>query len=505
MTEPPQDREGLARALIGTLVHIEHAVGPVHLLRSEERLADMLNRSSFDVEPAARKHVLSAVGASSDPSVLVQASALVAAGRLSWSDLCAAWEESPGAAPWLTARLSAIPTGSPFVDRARSDIEDAELTSAFLACCPEVRGPNALTRAGALTDIRLDGSCWVAKQRARSTGLPEEVAHEAIIERMDLVLRGDGTFSASVSSDLEVVVPSQQRVVSTPDWTLERRLQGPTLEALFLDGSAQTHHLAAVRTLSESLLERGIEWGDLSPRNILVLPSVSGRTTLGLVDFEKVRLADPPLGGHAAFQFVRAGMAIEEFGPLCTPEEMDCLFGNSWLDGTRPHQPRRELTHLLRHRGVSADDVAAVDEVDTLIWQVRKPLVTHLGRLLPGTINIRLQHYTACLGRGARSYVLEHLLTAGLVRSLELGSFESAVAAASRVVADLEDLAVEAEFVRRWTAATGTTTPWSPLAAESALTKAEFWIDRFATACTDTEMANVLSWSGLQDRAGHGR
>lgn len=503
MSHAEPDSEALAASVVRRLKRVAGAAGAATLTQTENRLVCFLRAASFDAEPERRRRTLCSAAATVDPSVVVQMCALVGYGRLRWSDLNTWWERFANALPWVVARLSADPRAS-FDDIAPLvDLNDSRLTCAYLACCPEERGPNALTRAGAIIDLRLGSSTWVGKVRSSSANaLAEEEARQAIIERLRLRPRGDGSVSAAIESNIEVVVPHALHVPSAQTWTLEARLEGTTVEGLLLQAMLSGHHLDAIRKLCSHLLEHGILWGDLSPRNILVTDLPDGGIAFGLVDFEKVRIANGAQRGDDAYEFLRAGMAIEEFAPLCTDDAMVRLFGSDWLDGTRLHRPRRELSHFLHHRGVSAGDPTVVDEMDRLVWQVRRPLNAASGRVLPGAINIRLQHYAACLGLAERSYVLEHLLTAGFVRCLELDLFEVAVAAATDVIAHLEDVAVDAEAVRRWRAVAGGPVPGGP--PENDLVDIEAWIEALATESTRSAMMAVIERRPFADRVPHG-
>lgn len=486
----------IASCLVARCAAAGEGVGPRRLTRTRHQTERVLQAAGVDSVDDGCALDFFAMAASIDLSTFVQASALVSSRRLTWSHFHEAWNHSPQDVPWLIASAVAGADIGP-AGRVRRGAR-IEPTRAFLAACPEERGPNALTRAGAVTRWSHDGVASVAKKRLLSTGrLDEHVARKAIAERLDLRPSHPGCRGGVLTADLEVLVPDGTLVPTAPGWTLETRMVGPTVEDLLLGPGLEPRHLTALRTLGSSLLELGIEWGDLSPRNIVVVDSQGSRLVLALVDFEKVRLADRPFDAEACFEYVRSGTAIEEFGPLCADAEMKALFGERWLDGTRPHRHRRELAHLLQHLGVSAHDPAAVDEVDRLIWLVRQPSITRAGRTLPGAINIRLQHYAACLGYGDRSYVLEHLLTAGFVNCLGVGMFDSSVPVAHDVVAQLEDLAVEAEIGRRWQLAVGRA-PDENTTVQEVLALVD-WIQSFASASTYSEVKRVLD---LAPRAG---
>lgn len=482
----------LAARLVAGWERAAGGAGIARLPRTERRLAHVLEAGGFDAEGGARKDALSAMADSVDPSVFVQVSALVRSGRLSWRDLVAAWERRPEQVPWLVAAVVAGADPAAVVGANAPADPEIELSPAFLASCPEERGPNALTRAGGVTSLQCDGLAMVAKRRVPSTArLDEQEAKRAIAERLELQPSVHGFRRGALTDDLHVVVPDGAPAPTAPGWTLETRIVGPTIEDLLLGGGPASHHLVAIKALGSTLLARGVEWGDLSPRNIIVMDSLDDPLVLGLVDFEKVRLADRPLGADDCFQFVRSGTAIEEFGPLCTDHEMELLFGTSWLDGTRAHRPRRELAHLLDHRGISPGDPAAVDIADRLIWQIRRPSTTRRGPVLPGAINIRLQHYAACLGMGDRSYELEHLLTAGFVHCLDVGLFDVAVDVAADVVGHLEDLAVEAEVDRRWELVTHARLRPEPPSSD--IVAVERWIEGLAAASTRSEAEDALA------------
>jgi len=140
----------------------------------------------------------------------------------------------------------------------------------------------------------------------------------------------------------------------------------------------------------------------MSPRNILV-DETGGRTLYHLVDFEKTDFADGPLEEAERVRACRTQFCVEEFGVLCTEEELmrtfDGLFApQEWDlddDAPLPWPPRVEVAALLSGRGIDHVATGAFNRLDQALLAIRsprrQPRTEELAR--PGILGFRVEHY----------------------------------------------------------------------------------------------------------------
>ncbi|MBQ0828094.1 hypothetical protein [Streptomyces tagetis] len=317
----------------------------------------------------------------------------------------------------------------------------------FVESRHEVPGPNARLRQGIVKSWHLPDGTRVISKRANPAKpgrfAQEQVAYRAIAAR----LAGEITFGRDRRLRLAPLLATIHDGTSGHVYALWQWAPGKTAESMLLAPGEHTSLLRDYRDLMDALLERGILWGDLSPRNVLV----HGRTH-HLVDFEKTQVPrETPVPHGDRGDYCRGQVGVEELGVLCPEEQVRaCLHG--YLDpdvwdfdapGPVPFSPRPEVTAVLAGRGITDPDLGTYNRTDRQIWQVRSPdrePATGQPRY-PGLVNFRVEHYLSCAGRtDADDY--DRKTTEILIAGRRLGCFDAAVQA----VADAADEA-ERQFV----------------------------------------------------------
>ncbi|MFJ3713451.1 hypothetical protein [Streptomyces sp. NPDC090053] len=323
--------------------------------------------------------------------------------------------------------------------------------SDFVESQHEVPGPNARLRQGIVKSWRLPDGTRVISKRANPAKpgrfAQEQFAYRAIASR----LAGGIAFGRNRRLQLAPLLATIRDGASGHEHAIWQWAPGETAESMLLAPGEHTSLLRDYRDLMDALLDRGILWGDLSPRNVLVHGHVHH-----LVDFEKTQVPgdDTPVPHADRGAYCRGQIGVEELGVLCREDEVRaCLHG--YLDPDRwdfdapcpvPFPPRPEVTAVLAGRGVTDPDLGTYNRTDRQIWQVRSPDLDPVSGLLryPGLVNFRVEHYLSCAGRtDADDY--DRKTTEILIAGRRHSCFDEAVQALAGAVDEAERQFVVAE------------------------------------------------------------
>ena len=318
--------------------------------------------------------------------------------------------------------------------------------SAFIENQHEVPGPNARVRQGIVRSWYLPDGTRVASKRANPLKPGRFEREQRTVRR----LAGLGPIDVGRSRKAKVAPPlatvrADGRVYAISCW-----VPGESLETALLDRNDHREVLRHYRDLMDALLDHGVLWGDLSPRNVLRDGDV-----FHLVDFEKSVLLDRPITAEERVLYCRGQVGVEELGVLCSPQDVKwCLRGyfdpDAWdLNSASPlpFPQRPEVADVLRGRGVPQPSLGQYNRTDTEIFDVRSPEddPTTGGWRYPGLVNFRVEHYLSCAGRtdaGDFDRKTTEVLIAGRVH----GCFEEVMRAVEENVDEVERLFVLAEF-----------------------------------------------------------
>ncbi|KPI03002.1 hypothetical protein OK074_5152 [Actinobacteria bacterium OK074] len=368
--------------------------------------------------------------------------------------------------------------------------------SDFVESQHEVPGPNARLRQGIVKSWRLPDGTRVISKRANPAKpgrfAQEQFAYRAIASR----LGGPVTFGRDRRLQLATLLATVRDGASGHVYAVWRWVPGETAESMLLAPGEHTSLLRDYRDLMDALLDRGILWGDLSPRNVLVHGPVHR-----LVDFEKTQVPgeDIPVPHGDRVAYCRGQVGVEELGVLRPEDEVRaCLHGyldpGTWdfdAPGPVPFPPRPEVTAVLAGRGVTDPDLGTYNRTDQQIWQVRSPdLDPATGQpRYPGLVNFRVEHYLSCADRAdADDY--DRKTTEILIAGRRHGCFDEAVGAVADAVDEAERQFVVAEVAELLTGNdTGpVTAPHTAIRALvdriDALDTARQDPDTFRSACT---------------------
>lgn len=337
----------------------------------------------------------------------------------------------------------------------------------FIENQSEVPGPNARVRQGVVKTWFLPDGTQVASKRENPLKpgrfRRELRAYGEVVHRMGIApgvaLQMPNRSPGDSFRELSVppIVALMRDGASGRVYSVSRWVAGPTLESILLvrtAGSERTKLLVDYRDLMDALFERGILWGDLSPRNVLVSRG-KDKEVFHLVDFEKTEVGSAPISTADRARYCRGQMGVEELGVLCTREEVrEVLNGyfdpSEWdLDSTEPvpFPLRPEVAAVLRGRGVTSPCLGLYNQTDLEIFDVRSPDLDPISqaRRYPGSVNFRVEHYLSCAGnREAGDY--DRKTTEVLIHARRYGCFEEALRVVSFAADALERRFVITEF-----------------------------------------------------------
>src|ERR1022692_70824 len=338
--------------------------------------------------------------------------------------------------------------------------------SRFIEHQPEVPGPNARIRQGVVKTWFLPDGTQVASKRENPLK-PDRFQHEQysyqeILRRLGLapgesLSLGAGADGRSRELSVAPVLAVLRDGAAGRIYSISRWVQGTPLESILLaspSGPDRIGHLRNFRDLMDLLLDHGVLWGDLSPRNVL-LSRHHDREVFHMVDFEKAIVQDFPVSVDDRVVYCRGQVAVEELGVLCTAEEVrECFDGYfdpaTWDLASIGHVPfklRPEVAAVLRGRGITEPPLSVYNRTDLEIFDVRSPDLEPVTgrRRYPGQMNFRVEHYLSCAGHH-RADDYDRIATEVLIAGRRHGCFESALQAVTMAVDAVERAFVVTEF-----------------------------------------------------------
>ena len=179
----------------------------------------------------------------------------------------------------------------------------------------------------------------------------------------------------------------------------------PTLEWVLLNekcAKKRERYLVACRMVLDSLYEKGIVWGDMAPRNILV--EMDGDIIkFFLLDFEKTYFTEESVPLSARIEHARGPMCVEEFGAICSQEEVEKCFRGYFFPSLWDYESiepvdlirsKREVLDILSGRGIKHPSVGKYNSTEREIMGVRFPFLRLDGREeYPLHISFKIDHY----------------------------------------------------------------------------------------------------------------
>jgi 4-aminobutyrate aminotransferase-like enzyme/predicted nucleotidyltransferase len=298
--------------------------------------------------------------------------------------------ESPGAATLYCY----VPSTSSITPNSANDAARSTLA---IPRCLDLLGCNSLVRKGLMKLLPHDGKLFVTKRanpdkpgRFKNdliAALRLKTEIEESVSSFSVAIVGDtGIGEVQVSflcPDLIVGNRKNGRLYS-----ISEHCDGETLEEALIKlapgNQLRQQHLLNIRALLDQLYSQGVIWGDLAPRNIIVVSSSSNRWSYLLLDFEKTLFQDGPVPNELRVEHCRGPMCVEEFGAVCTLDEVVATFSpyfdpSTWsIHSTVPipfTKPKREILDLLADCADRSKVLGDYNRVELEAFAARFPIV----------------------------------------------------------------------------------------------------------------------------------
>ncbi|NTF66010.1 hypothetical protein [Rhizobium rhizogenes] len=319
--------------------------------------------------------------------------------------------------------------------------------SRFVETQPDLAGANALIRQGVVKVWRLPGGTPVVSKRADPYAARRQVRELENYGRLKEhlgIAPGERSF---LEGDLHLVLEAPFAVVgdagSGATYALMTHLGQSTMEDALLFGSdrERKEHLANYAKIFHALLDRGILWEDMSPRNIVCLPGITNG--YGLIDFEKTSFISRP-SDTERLRLCRGHFLAEELIAFATPEQITESFGDffdpkTWdlaSQAPLPFPARSDVTDILEEQGVPLT-LGVYNTVERLLIRVRSPQECGQTKLYPARITAKLQHLLSCTGAAVpRDY--DRRVNEVLIAYRNTSEFASIITELSELVIALE-------------------------------------------------------------------
>lgn len=284
--------------------------------------------------------------------------------------------------------------------------------SSFINSHYDLPGVNSLVRRGLVKSIILDNDCTVVTKcnnpNKKGKFLKEQSNILSLIKILHLDEEDSYIQLINKKSIMKVVRPLIvfADVESQKFYSMSRFIDGHTLEEILLnihDLSLRSSYLNDVRAILDTLYSKGILWGDLAPRNIIIRENQDSREYF-LLDFEKTEILDHVVTLSERKNHCRGPMCVEEFGAVCSREEIEeCFKGyfvpKEWC--TEPgiqitlHKPKPDFISILEIRGEKKPDMAQYNKLELEIMDIRFPFFEDSSNKIkyPLYTGFKIDHY----------------------------------------------------------------------------------------------------------------
>lgn len=232
---------------------------------------------------------------------------------------------------------------------------------------------------------------------------------------------------------------------------------GTPLEELMLDeddAGMRPTYLDHYRRMLDALYDRGIMWGDMSPRNVVVRRE--GRDIIyHILDFEKTLVSDGPAITAERVKHCIESNCIEELGNVCTLQEVsECFRGYCEWEGREVESeealsfvPRPKMADLLAGRGLRHMTLDVYSRLHLEVMSVRAPFTdpTTGERYFPAHLNHKIENYLR--GTNYRDFAdHDRKTTEVLIAARRHDCFHAAVRVLTQATSRVEDALLEEEF-----------------------------------------------------------
>lgn len=187
-------------------------------------------------------------------------------------------------------------------------------------------------------------------------------------------------------------------------YSITKYQDGKTLEEVIItekNTEKRKAHLVNATAILEHLYAKGIIWGDMAPRNIIVSEK-NDEIYYYILDFEKTKILNGSVPFESRVENARGPMCVEEFGAICSREEVEAAFKDyfepgRWDLNTKDKipfvKPKRELIDILEHSGKKDYSFGDYNSLELQVMDVRFPYQYDNKLLYPLYASFKIDHY----------------------------------------------------------------------------------------------------------------
>ncbi len=240
-------------------------------------------------------------------------------------------------------------------------------------------------------------------------------------------------------------------------YALSMFIDGVSLEDLLIkegNQSARHNYLAHYRLILDALYDKGIVWGDMSPRNIIV-KQTEQNISYHILDFEKTQVMDKPISLENRKEYCRGQICAEELCAICSIEEAhECFRGyfniKEWdFDSkkTSGFPKRPEVVDILYGRDIYNATLGEYNRTDremiNLLIHGTNPV--NKKRRFPSHLKFKVEHYLSCANYAdAKDY--ERKITEVLFAAKRYDCFGDIIVLLDEIISKVEGAFLKEEF-----------------------------------------------------------
>lgn len=284
----------------------------------------------------------------------------------------------------------------------------------FIDSCLDLEGINSIVRKGLIKKFQISKGrdVIVKKNNPDKVGrFQKEISNYCkIMERLGIVVQGDA-YSFKGESGRDVLLKMLHPIAFFLDnstgnyYSISPFQEGTTLEEILrtvFNSEQRAEHLCNIKKILNILYEKGILWGDMAPRNIII-KQVDDTWEYYIFDFEKTEViqAGDSIQEEKKIEHHRGPMCVEEFGAVCSEEEIQQTFGEyfrprEWdlvSQAPVPFKQKREIVDLLKFRGKTSVNLGEYNALEREVIPVRGPLDQNSRRIYAIDPSFKIDHY----------------------------------------------------------------------------------------------------------------
>ena len=294
--------------------------------------------------------------------------------------------------------------------KALDELSSGRIAS-FIEAQFDLPGYFSLVRKGLIKYIQMSDGSYIVTKRNNPDKQGCFESEQRNVTKIARRLNLDANNERSIDATTRLSLIEPYLVISSPSeevfYSIADLKPGKTLEEILIkekDREKRYFHFNNLKKILELLYAHHILWTDMAPRNILVEECPNDFVKYHILDFEKTHLLDHLPTQEEREEHYRGPMCVEEFGAICSLEEVLYIFGKyfnptEWdtsTSATVPFQkPKRELEAIFAGRSKKDWDFGDYNTLEQHVMHVRFPIgnVYSSDVIFPVHANFKIDHY----------------------------------------------------------------------------------------------------------------